>query len=173
MSLNKQPESDLPETVNSGSTSTDSVGSTPAGIHAGGISSESLAIPDYVGLVSFLVKPFLESPESLRVDCEVSTGKPRVWIRLAFDASDKGRVFGRGGRNIQAIRTLLTTAAQAVGQVAYLDVYGAQNFSEEESEGESRSSRSGRSSQPRRSGGRSESGGKQSIKLKNQRQVEE
>jgi predicted RNA-binding protein YlqC (UPF0109 family) len=80
--------------------------------------------PDYAGLVEFLVKPFLEQPESLRVNCEVSTGKAKVWVRLAFEGSDKGRVFGRGGRNIQAIRAVLEAAAKTAGYSAYLDIYG-------------------------------------------------
>jgi len=81
--------------------------------------------PDYVGLVTFLVQPFLEAPESLKIDCEISAVKSKVWVRLAFEGSDKGRVFGRGGRNIQAIRTVLEAAAKAVGYSAYLDVYGS------------------------------------------------
>lgn len=81
------------------------------------------ASPDYVGLVRFLVEPFLESPTSLRVDCERSNAKERVWIRLAFEGADKGRVFGRGGRNIQAIRTVIQAVAQAAGQFVHLDIY--------------------------------------------------
>lgn len=83
--------------------------------------------PDYIGLVSFLVKPFLESPESLSVDCEEIKNKQRVWIRLAFEGTDLGRVFGRGGRNIQAIRTVLQAAATLAGQSLYLDIYGSQD----------------------------------------------
>lgn len=83
-----------------------------------------VAIPDYGGLVTFLVQPFLESRESLKVDCEISASRPRVWIRVAFEGEDKGRVFGRGGRNIQAIRTAIEAAASAVGQSVYLDIYG-------------------------------------------------
>ncbi|NET60385.1 MAG: KH domain-containing protein [Symploca sp. SIO2E6] len=78
--------------------------------------------PDYVGLIRFLVEPLLESPASLSIHCEMSS-KARVWIRLAFGGDDKGRVFGRGGRNIQAIRTVLKAAAQAAGQSVHLDIY--------------------------------------------------
>ena len=81
------------------------------------------ASPDYTGLVQFLVQPFLESPKSLSVDCEQSNQNRRVWIRLAFEGTDKGRVYGRGGRNIQAIRRVLETAAAAAGQSLYLDIY--------------------------------------------------
>ena len=87
------------------------------------------ASPDYIGLVSFLVRPFLESPESLSVDCESTHENQRVWIRLAFEGTDKGRVFGRGGRNIQAIRTVIGAAAATVGQAIYLDIYGSQSDS--------------------------------------------
>jgi predicted RNA-binding protein YlqC (UPF0109 family) len=105
-------------------------------------SSSNLANPDYAGLVAFLVKPFLEVPESLKVDCEVSQSKAKVWVRLAFEGSDKGRVFGRGGRNIQAIRTVLEGLAKAAGYTAHLDIYGGFPHSRDgESEGENGSDR--------------------------------
>jgi hypothetical protein len=85
---------------------------------------ENYVSPDYASLVRFLVEPLLESADSLRVDCEKSPSKPKVWIRMAFEDPEKGRVFGRGGRNIQAIRTVLAAAAQTAGESIYLDVYG-------------------------------------------------
>ncbi len=81
------------------------------------------ASPNYLGLVEFLVTPFLESPDSLSIDCEQANQQRRVRIRLAFETTNKGRVNGRGGRNLQAIRTVLETAAKAAGQTLYLDVY--------------------------------------------------
>jgi uncharacterized protein len=81
--------------------------------------------PDYAGLVRFLVVPFLELPEQIKVDAEIAPARSRVLVRLAFEASDKGRVFGRGGRNIQAIRTVLEGVAKASGHSAYLDVFGS------------------------------------------------
>ena len=87
--------------------------------------------PDYVGLVNFLMQPFLESPDTLSVDCEISRSTKRVWIRIAFDSADKGKVFGRGGRNIQAIRTVISMSAQAAGQSAYLDIYGSNESRED------------------------------------------
>lgn len=81
--------------------------------------------PDYENLIRFLIQPFLESPDALRLDCETSPNKTRVWVRLAFEGVDKGRVFGRGGRNIQAIRTVLSAIAQLAGQSIHLEVYGS------------------------------------------------
>ncbi|MBD2774854.1 KH domain-containing protein [Iningainema tapete] len=88
--------------------------------------------PDYVGLLRFLLQPFLDSPESLSVDCEIFHTRKRAWIRIAFDNTDKGKVFGRGGRNIQAIRTVVAAAASAAGQSVYLDIYGSTGLSREE-----------------------------------------
>ena len=88
--------------------------------------------PNYIGLVKFLIVPFLDSPESLSVDCEISHTLKRAWIRIAFDNTDKGRVFGRGGRNIQAIRMVIAASAELAGQTAYLDIYGSSSQSRDE-----------------------------------------
>jgi predicted RNA-binding protein YlqC (UPF0109 family) len=100
------------------------------------------ALPDYAGLVRFLVEPFLDSPESLRVDCEVSPSRPRVWIRVAFADSDRGRVFGRGGRNIQAVRVVLESVAKLVGQTASLDIHGEHQGNDRDVDSKPRQSKS-------------------------------
>jgi uncharacterized protein len=79
--------------------------------------------PDYVGLVEYLLAPFLDDPNSLHIDCEVLQERQKVWLRVAFDTTDKGKVFGRGGRNIQAIRTVLNTAASIANESVFLDIY--------------------------------------------------
>ena len=88
--------------------------------------------PDYVGLVSFLLEPFLEDPKTLSIHCEQVASTNKLWLRVAFDANDKGKVFGRGGRNIQAIRTVVKTAATNVNQSIYLDIYGNEDLSSNE-----------------------------------------
>ncbi|MEL7313569.1 MAG: KH domain-containing protein [Cyanobacteria bacterium J06559_3] len=80
--------------------------------------------PDYAGLLRFLMTPFLDSPEELKIDVEQLNGQDNVWLRVAFSSEDRGRMFGRGGRNIQAIRTALKATATLHGQKAALDVYG-------------------------------------------------
>ncbi|MGB6014149.1 MAG: KH domain-containing protein, partial [Nodosilinea sp.] len=81
--------------------------------------------PDFPGLVRFLVEPFLDSPDSLRIDCEENSVQSKVWIRIAFKGDERGKVFGRGGRNIQAIRTIVRATAALSGWSAYVDIYGA------------------------------------------------
>jgi predicted RNA-binding protein YlqC (UPF0109 family) len=83
--------------------------------------------PDFSGLVRFLIEPFLDSPESLSIDCETLTGHSKVWIRVAFSADERGKVFGRGGRNIQAVRQVVQATAELSGWSANFEVYGAAN----------------------------------------------
>jgi uncharacterized protein len=97
---------------------------------------------DFSALVRFLVEPFLDSPDTLRIDCEENAVQAKVWIRIAFKGDERGKVFGRGGRNIQAIRTIVRATAALSGWSAYVDVYGT-------SEQEAGSDYKPRSSPPR------------------------
>jgi uncharacterized protein len=84
-----------------------------------------MSSPDFSGLVKFLVEPFLDSPDSLRIDCEQNPAQSKVWIRIAFSGDERGKVFGRGGRNIQAIRSVVRATAALWGWSAYFDVFGS------------------------------------------------
>ena len=88
-----------------------------------GGSGRGASKPNYEGLVRFLIEPFLNDPESLCVNSEVNQNKNKIWLRVAFDKSDRGKVFGRGGRNIQAIRTAIETAATSHNESVFLDIY--------------------------------------------------
>lgn len=105
---------------------------------------------NYERLVRFLLEPLLDSPESLCVDCEDFPTKSKVWLRLAFEQEDKGRIFGRGGRNLQAIKTILETSAAATGKSLYLDVYGGVSHSGGDRNAEPRSDSRNRGSRPSR-----------------------
>ncbi|BAZ44932.1 hypothetical protein NIES4102_19490 [Chondrocystis sp. NIES-4102] len=84
---------------------------------------QSATSPDYERLVRFLIEPFLSDPQSLCINSEVNQNNKKIWLRVAFDQSDRGKVFGRGGRNIQAIRTTVETAAIVHNQSIFLDIY--------------------------------------------------
>ena len=88
------------------------------------VSTPTPTLPDYEQLVKFLFQPFLSAPEAIGVDCEYTIDRQRIWLRVAVATPDRDTAFGRGGRNVQAIRTVLQAAATAVGQSIYLDVYG-------------------------------------------------
>ena len=78
---------------------------------------------DYEKLVRFVIEPFLANPQTLCVHSEVNKSNSKIWLRIAFDKSDRGKVFGRGGRTIQAIRTTIQTSALAHGESVFLDIY--------------------------------------------------
>ncbi len=111
-------------------------------------SPTSADAPDYGQLVKFLFQPFLSVVDEFSVDCEYTIDRHRVWIRVAVANIDQGSAFGRGGRNIQAIRTVVQAAATTVGQKIVLDVYGNNSGSKMESadRSEDRSVPSGRAS---------------------------
>ena len=90
-------------------------------------SQESSSSVDYTEVIRFLVNPFLESADSLRINCETNPRNGRVLIRLALEGEEKGKVFGRGGRNIQAVRTTLQAVSQAVNQKVHIEVYGSES----------------------------------------------
>ncbi|MEO0408787.1 MAG: KH domain-containing protein [Cyanobacteria bacterium P01_A01_bin.135] len=101
----------------------DSSASTPPPGDSSPSAAQDAAV-DYAQLVTFLVEPFLTSADSLRLDSEVSPRTGRILLRLAIEGEDKGKVFGRGGRNLQAIRSVLDVAAQLVGATVHLEVFG-------------------------------------------------
>lgn len=85
--------------------------------------NQTVNSPDYDRLVKFLIEPFLEDSQSFYLNSEQIGDKKKVWLRVAFENSDRGKVFGRGGRNIQAIRTILNTAAALSQESIFLDIY--------------------------------------------------
>ena len=78
---------------------------------------------DYEQLVRFLIEPFLAEPQSLCVNSEVNQSNGKIWLRVAFDKNDRGKVFGRGGRTIQSIRSTVQASAEAHNEFVFLDIY--------------------------------------------------
>lgn len=70
---------------------------------------------DYTGLVRTLVEPIVENKDDVVIEEVVGEeGVPRIEIRVHED--DAGKVIGRQGRVIKAIRTLARAAATRVGE---------------------------------------------------------
>ncbi|WP_287127746.1 KH domain-containing protein [Candidatus Cyanaurora vandensis] len=80
-------------------------------------------LPNYPELVKFLVSPLLDDPSLLLVDAESTLNNQRIWLRVSFAAGDKGKVFGRGGRTIQAIRYILEAAARTHNQQVHMEIF--------------------------------------------------
>ncbi|MEL6470913.1 MAG: KH domain-containing protein [Cyanobacteria bacterium J06623_4] len=102
-------------------------------------------IANYEALARFLMEPFLDKPEALKFHSESLAGGSKLWLRAAFDEDeDKGRVFGRGGRNIKAIRQAIMAAGKLGDMTVNLSVYGEPQ-PERSDRGGSRGGRPGRS----------------------------
>ncbi|WP_071932262.1 KH domain-containing protein [Picosynechococcus sp. PCC 7003] len=118
-------------------------------------SASNSATANYEKLTKFLLEPLLDDPQSLAMDCEQLSGSNRVLIRVAFEQEDKGKVFGRGGRNLRAIATVLNGSAADPQRKVSLDVYGSHDGDSSQRERSSGASR-GRRGDSRR--GRTSSG---------------
>jgi len=77
---------------------------------------------DTEGLVRYLVESLVELPEA--VEITVAEEGDTVRFDIALDPSDVGKVIGRGGRIIKAIRTLARAAGSTEGRHVEVDVLG-------------------------------------------------
>jgi predicted RNA-binding protein YlqC (UPF0109 family) len=64
---------------------------------------------DYTDLVSYIVRAIVSKPEDVKVAMVEGERTNRVEVSLANE--DVGKVIGRGGRNIDAIRAVVRAAA--------------------------------------------------------------
>ncbi len=71
-------------------------------------------------LVEFIVKSLVDQPDEVRV-VETQSGET-IFLELSVAAPDMGRVIGKGGRIINAIRKLLQVAAAKQGKRASLEL---------------------------------------------------
>lgn len=68
---------------------------------------------DLKGLVETLVKPLVENPDALSVEESIEDGV--AYVDITVDPADAGKVIGRQGRVIKAIRTLSRAAGSRHG----------------------------------------------------------
>ncbi len=67
-----------------------------------------------------VLTPLLDSPDALRIEI-AGEGKRRDVLVFA-DAKDRGRIIGKHGRMISALRTLCKTAGEKAGLVVNLEL---------------------------------------------------
>ena len=70
--------------------------------------------------LEFVIRHLVEFPDEV-VLSEAPSGKTTIF-RLAMRQSDVGRIIGRNGQTIQAIRALLSSAAARHGERATLEI---------------------------------------------------
>ncbi len=71
-------------------------------------------------LIEYIVKSLVDHPEDIRIT-EVD-GERTIIFELRCHADDVGKVIGKSGKTVSAIRILLNTAAAKQGRRAMLEV---------------------------------------------------
>ena len=71
-------------------------------------------------LVAFVAKRLADKPDSVSVD-ESRDGDTLV-LKLNVDEQDKGKVIGKQGKVIKAIRALVGVASQKLGERAVVEI---------------------------------------------------
>jgi predicted RNA-binding protein YlqC (UPF0109 family) len=77
---------------------------------------------DIDGLVEYLVTSLVEHPDEVRIEKRVGTDT--TTYEVSVHADDTGKVIGRQGRVIKAIRVLVRAAASAIDADATVEVIG-------------------------------------------------
>jgi len=77
---------------------------------------------NYKELVEFIAKHLVMNPDSVFVECnEDENGEAKVMIRVAHD--DIGRIIGKRGATINAIRLLAKASAVKAGEKVNVDIF--------------------------------------------------
>lgn len=75
---------------------------------------------NYKELVEFIVKRLVTQPDSVGVEAREEDGVSKILIRVAHE--DVGRVIGKRGATINAIRLLAKAAAVKAGERVDVDI---------------------------------------------------
>jgi predicted RNA-binding protein YlqC (UPF0109 family) len=70
--------------------------------------------------LEFVIRQLVEFPDEMMLS-EIPSGRMTVF-RLQLRQSDVGKIIGRNGQTIQAIRALLSSSAARHGQKATLEI---------------------------------------------------
>ena len=71
-------------------------------------------------LLEFLIRSLVDNPELVAIEERAAEGATVMRVRVA--GSDIGKVIGRQGRTIKAIRALMTAAEPRLGQKAVVEL---------------------------------------------------
>ncbi|HNT97516.1 MAG TPA: KH domain-containing protein [Elusimicrobiales bacterium] len=71
-------------------------------------------------LVTYMVNALVDDNQGVKLSMAEDGGVVR--FRLSVSSSDRGKVIGREGRTIKAMRSLLQAAAEKEGKKVFLDI---------------------------------------------------
>ncbi len=70
--------------------------------------------------IEYLVKNLVDNPEKVNVNC--SQNDKGILIQLSVSSEDIGKVVGRQGQTIKALRTIIMSVCARLGQRVYLEL---------------------------------------------------
>ena len=76
---------------------------------------------DYKGLVEFVAKSVAEKPDDVRI-MAFERGRGTLAIKIKMADDDIGRLIGRSGRNIEALRALVRVASLRERKRVFVDL---------------------------------------------------
>jgi len=71
-------------------------------------------------LLAYLARELVDDPDAVRVDAEERDGA--LVLRLHVAPDDVGKVIGRGGRIVRALRTVVRASAVREGQRVLVEI---------------------------------------------------
>jgi len=85
-----------------------------------GQTEQERTVSEMKDFIEFIAKSLVDYPDEVEV--RKIDGEKTVVFELRVNKSDIGKIIGKSGRTIRAIRTLLTTTAAKHGQRAVLEI---------------------------------------------------
>jgi uncharacterized protein len=76
---------------------------------------------DYRALVEFIARSVADKPEEVDIHA-VDRGRGTLAIKVRMADEDMGRLIGKGGRNIEALRTLVRVASLRERKRVFVDL---------------------------------------------------
>ncbi len=71
-------------------------------------------------LLEFLIKSLVDNPDEVHV--EETEHSNEIVLELSVNSSDMGRVIGKGGRVINAVRSLIQVSAAKAGKQVSVEI---------------------------------------------------
>ncbi len=85
-----------------------------------GEQAQDKSVSEMKEFIEFIARTLVDYPE--QVEAKRIDGEKTMVFELRVNKSDIGKIIGKNGRTIRAIRTLLTTTAAKHGQRAVLEI---------------------------------------------------
>jgi len=85
------------------------------------IEDNSVEVVKMKELVKYIAQALVDNPDSVKVSEVV--GEQTIAIELRVAKEDLGKVIGKQGKNVEAMRTILSAVATKLGKRAVIEIF--------------------------------------------------